>query len=484
MIMGIMAGYEPEKVLEFFEQICAVPHGSGNTKGISDFCVEFAKQRGLEYFQDETNNVVIIKEATKGYENADTVILQGHIDMVCEKTPDSDFDFLKDGLKLRFDGEWLSAENTTLGGDNGIAVAMAMAILDDNTLEHPRLEVIFTSDEEVGLDGANGLDMTKLKGRKLINMDSEEEGIITVSCAGGARANLSLKVSRKKVEGAVFNIAVGGLLGGHSGVDIHLGRASANRLIGRVLNEIKKNMPVSLVKIKGGSFDNVIASTAEAQVVVSRDNANRLAEVVAKFDAVIKNEYKTADKGVFIKAEKLADITAEAISEDETAKIIYMLIVTPQGVQMMSMDIEGLTQTSLNMGVIGMENDVFTQVFSVRSSVSSQKYALLDKLTLIAQSVGGEIDIYNEYPAWEYNESSQLRKLMVDTYEELNGKPMQIAATHGGLECGIFCGKLPDIDCVSVGPDMCDVHSVKERLNIPSVERLWKYLIEVLKRSK
>ena len=478
--MGIMNGYEPKKVLEFFEQICAVPHGSGNTKAISDYLVRFAEERGLRYTQDAENDVIIVKEASEGYENAETVILQGHIDMVCEKTADSQHDFKKDGLKLRFDGEWLSAENTTLGGDNGIAVAMMMAVLDDDTASHPRIEAVFTSDEEVGLDGAKAVDMSGLLGRRLINLDSEEEGVVTVSCAGGARAQCVLPVRTENAAGVISKISVGGLLGGHSGVDINLGRASANRLMGRVLLAISKKTPVRIVRIKGGSFENVISGFAEAEILTDAD----ICGIVADFDAIIKNEYKTTDPNAFIKAEKTDKTDAVAVTAEDTGKIIYMLTVAPQGVEAMSPDIEGLVQTSLNMGVIGLKNNEMEMTYSVRSSVSSQKYMLLDRLTLLMENLGGEAKIYNEYPAWEFNKDSALRQLITETYKDLFGKEMTVAATHGGLECGIFCGKVQGLDCVSVGPEMQDVHSVKERLNIPSVQRTWEYLLEVLKRMK
>lgn len=480
--MGILSSLEPRRVFEIFEQICAIPHGSGNTKQISDFCVDFAKERGLRYHQDEINNVVIYKEASAGCENAEPVILQGHLDMVCKKNDDLDFDFEKDGLRLAIDGDWIHASGTTLGGDDGVAIAIALAVLDTPGLVHPPLEILFTVDEETGMDGAQGMDGSLLRGRRMINLDSEAEGILTVSCAGGCKATCLLPVSRESCGLEQYRITISGLLGGHSGAEIDKGRASSNQLMGRLLGAAFRKLPFFLTDIFGGTVDNAIPSLSWAEVAIWQDDLDTLKAVVDEYLGIFRNEYAKADPDITIELEKVAAKKDTALSREDTEKIINALLVFPYGIQAMSMDIEGLVQTSLNLGILHMTENSCEMSFSVRSSVESQKRMLLERIETITDLLGGTVELFGDYPGWEFRQDSPLREIMIDAWNDLYGKKPSVEAIHAGLECGLFCGKLEGLDAVSCGPDMMDIHSPKERLCISSTERIWKFVCEVLRR--
>ena len=468
--MSIFEGLRPQAALKYFEEICAIPHGSRDTKRISDYCVRFAQAQGLRYVQDESNNVVIYKPATQGYEDHPTVILQGHLDMVCEKDADCDIDFSKDGLRLKHDGEYIFAEGTTLGGDDGIAVAYALAILADKELKHPALEAVFTVDEEIGMLGADAMDMSVLQGRRLLNCDSEDEGVLTVSCAGGATSKLTLPLCREKAEGKVWKVGVDKLIGGHSGVEINRGRANASK----ILAEILKELPVRLVRIDGGSKDNAIPRACTAYVL-----AEDLKEAfIAAAEKVKKTLPATETEAEFFCEEAKCDDLA--LTEEASKAFLGLLNALPNGVQAMSEDIEGLVQTSLNLGILKTHEDRATMTFSVRSSVNSEKAALIEKLKAVGANYGASYSQSGEYPAWEYRKDSPLRDVMVSAYEELCGKKPVVEAIHAGLECGIFCDRLPGLDAVSFGPQMHDIHTSRERLSIASVERTWDYLCRVL----
>ena len=481
--MAVLSGLEPKAVFAYFEKLCAVPHGSGNTKQISDLCVGFAKELGLKWRQDELNNVVIWKDASPGCENAPAVILQGHIDMVCVKTEDCAKDMAKEGLDLRTDGEWVWAEKTSLGGDNGIAVAMILAILADDSLSHPPLEVVFTVDEEVGLEGAFALDCSDLKGRKLVNLDSEEEGVFTVSCAGGVRLDGFLpgtKAPLDKEEG--YGISLEGLLGGHSGAEIHKGRASANQVMGRVLYSAMERFPgLRLADLQGGRFDNVICSRNHAKAALPADRAEEFEAFIREFDAVLKNEYAGCDGGVTLRCEKIA--LEEALSPETTANILRTLLAIPQGVQAMNVDFPGLVQTSLNMGVMELREDGLHFGISVRSCIATQKAMVVQRLKAILELGGGSFTLRGDYPGWQYDRNSALREEVLAAYKAICGKEGTIEATHGGLECGLFIEKLPGLDAVSFGPELHAVHSVKERLNVASTWRVYEVTRELLKRQ-
>lgn len=482
--MAVLSGLEPKAVFEYFEKLCAVPHGSHNTKQISDLCVSFAQELGLRWRQDEVNNVVIWKEASPGYEGAEPVILQGHIDMVCVKTEDCPKDMAKEGLDLVTDGEWVWADKTSLGGDNGIAVAMILAILADDTLPHPALEAVFTVDEEVGMDGAFALDCSDLKGKKLVNLDSEEEGVFTVSCAGGVRLDCFLPGKREPLSGETcYAVTLSGLLGGHSGGDIHRGRASANQVMGRVLYSAMERVPgLRLSDIRGGKFDNVICSRNDALVAVPAGQAEEFEAFVKEFDGVLKNEYAGVDDGLALCCEK--GEAEGALSRPATEHILRTLLVIPQGVQAMNVDFPGLVQTSLNLGVMGMETDGLHFSISVRSCIASQKAMMVQRLRAILEMGGGTVSERSDYPGWQYARQSALREDVLAAWKAVSGQEGKIEATHGGLECGLFIEKIPGLDAVSMGPELHDVHSTGEKLSVPSTKLTYELTCELLRRSK
>lgn len=465
--MRVLEKLEPIKVFSFFEDICSIPHGSGDTKRISDYCVDFAKERGLEYYQDELNNVIIKKGATKGYENHPAVILQGHLDMVCEKTPDCDIDFTKDPLRLKTDGEYIFAEGTTLGGDDGIAVAMALSVLDSD-LPHPPIEAVFTTDEETGMYGAEGLDTSLLNSRLLINIDSEDEGVLTVGCAGGARAEIELPFKRETAEGDFYKITVSGLLGGHSGVEINKGRLNSNKVLSEFLHYVND---FRLCDIGGGLKDNAIPVLSVCTISADCD-----------LDALAKEFLKTLERkndNVNITVERVGALPAA--TREFSKKAIDLLCELPNGVQAMSEDIEYLVETSLNLGILRVENGKMLASFSVRSSKNGEKNALLERLESIAAKYGAEYSSHGHYPAWEYRKNSPLRDKMCEVFDRLYGKKPEVVVIHAGLECGLFSDKMEGLDAVSFGPDMQDIHTPRERLSIASTARTYEYLCEILK---
>lgn len=482
--MRVCEQLEPKRVFAYFEEICGIPHGSGNTKAISDYCVSFAKEHHLKWIQDESNNVIIFKDGSKGYETAEPVIIQGHMDMVCEKENGVDIDFEKDGLNLYIDGDFLKAEGTTLGGDDGIALAYALAILEDDTLPHPPLEVVLTVDEEIGLLGAESIDLSMLKGRKLLNIDSDEEGIFLTSCAGGLRADCRIPVSRVQAEGTAYQIQVAGLKGGHSGSEISKERGNAIMLLGRVLYAVRQEIPFALADISGGLKDNAIPREATAAIFLPPEtDPQKLQEKIASLNETLKHEYQASDSGIQVCCQKTERKNTKAVNETSLTKILLMLCIMPWGVQHMSTEIPGLVETSLNPGIMTLEDDMFQLCFSVRSSVTSRKYDLTERLAFITEFLGGEIETHGDYPAWEYQAESPMRNLMAETYKDLFQEPPKLQAIHAGLECGIFSGKLEGLDCISFGPNNYDIHTPQERLSISSTQKIWKLLLEFLKRS-
>ena len=473
-----LAGLKPEAVFGYFEEICAIPHGSRNTKKLSDYLVGFAEAHGLAYIQDEMNNVILFAPGTCGMENHEPVIVQGHIDMVCEKEAACPIDMATEGLDVTHDGTFVYAKGTTLGGDDGIAVAMAMALLVDNTIPHPPLEVVLTTEEEIGLLGADAIDMSQLKGRVLINLDSEAEGVFTVSCAGGCTACITLPVERRAVYGPCIRLAVDGLKGGHSGADIHLKRANANKIMGEFMNRIQKIMPLCLTSLSGGAKDNAIPRSCQATLVAMGINLERINDIAAALQEEIRANYDEPE--VTVQAFDVDALGGNSLSTESTAKIISLLCSAPNGVQKWSADIEGLVQTSLNMGIAKL-GERFSATFSVRSSVNTEKQEVLDQLKALAEMLEGSYTQDGEYPAWEYRKESRLRDTMVRIYRDMFGQEPRVEAIHAGLECGLFSQKLPGLDCVSIGPQMHDIHTTRERLDIASTERTWNFLLEVLK---
>ena len=479
----VLPSLEPKKVFEFFEYLSSVPHGSGNTKAVSDLCVDFAREHGLEWYQDDSNNVIIKKPATKGYENAPALILQGHLDMVCAKEPDDPTDMSKVPIKLAVDGDWIHAVGTSLGGDDGIAVAMALAVLDSDTLKHPALECVFTTDEETGMFGAVALDCSKLNGKRMLNLDSEEEGMLTCGCSGGARVNCDISAERAdEGENAVrYFVKLGGLIGGHSGGDIDKGRANANKLLARFLYTAAEQLDIRLVAMHGGKFDNVITTEATAEISLPSSQKAAFEALAHAYDGIYKNEYSASDAGVFLTAEK-TDGTVAPVTAEDTARILTALILLPQGVQEMSMDIKGLVQTSLNLGILTLDDGDFHCSFAVRSSILTQKEMLITRVKAAVEAVGGTVTVSSAYPGWQFAKVSPIRDIVADVFAEVYGKPAGITATHGGLECGLFIEKIPGLDAVSFGPDLRDIHSVRERMSAASVKRMYDALVKILER--
>jgi len=477
MIASKLAGLQPASVFGYFEKLCSIPHGSGNTKAISDYLVSFAKEHNLRWIQDELNNVILFGEGTCGLENRPAVILQGHMDMVCEKDPDCPLDMSRDGLDVTHDGTYVFAKGTTLGGDNGIAVAYALALLADPTIPHPPLEVVVTVDEETGMEGAAGIDLSMLKGRTLINMDSEDEGIFTVSCAGGARSTVKLPVQRRAVYGPCVRLTVEGLQGGHSGVEIHKNRANANKVMGEFLSRVQKLMPLCITKLSGGAKDNAIPRSCQVTLVALGMYIERINEVAEQLQKEIRENYDEPE--AIIRGDDVDALGGNALTTESTAKVIALLNAVPNGVQSWSEDIPGLVQTSLNLGVATLDEEL-KLTFAVRSSVNAEKRQLLERLTEIAKFHDGSTSEMGDYPAWEYRKDSALRDTMISVYRKMFQKEPEVVAIHAGLECGMLSEKLPGLDCVSIGPDMVDIHTSREKLDIGSVERTWKYLLAVL----
>ncbi|MBR2311360.1 MAG: aminoacyl-histidine dipeptidase [Oscillospiraceae bacterium] len=473
-----LAGLKPENVFYWFERICAIPHGSGNTKKISDFLANFAAERGLKYAQDKLNNIIIWKPGTVGYENKQPVILQGHMDMVCEKDISCPIDMENDGLQIAHDGTFVFAKGTTLGGDDGIAVAYALALLDAADIPHSPLEVVITVDEETGMYGAAGIDLSEVKGRTLLNIDSEEEGVFTVSCAGGARATISLPLERRAVYGPCVRLTVEGLQGGHSGMEIHKKRANANKMMGEFLSRVQALMPLCITKLTGGAKDNAIPRSCQVTLVALGMYIERINDVAAQLQKEIREQYDEPE--AIVRGDDVDALGGNALTTECSAKVIALLNAAPNGVQSWSKDIEGLVQTSLNLGVAAMDEKL-DLTFAVRSSVNEEKRELLQQLRDLASMMGAGYAEAGDYPAWEYKQDSHLRDTMVGTYQQIYGKTPQIVAIHAGLECGLLSEKLPGLDCVSIGPNMKDIHTSREKLEIASVERTWSFVLEVLK---
>lgn len=481
--MSVLKNAKPERVFHYFELLSSVPHGSGNTGPISDLCVAFAKEKGLRYYKDSLNNVVIYKDAARGYEHCSPVILQGHLDMVIATDDSCTIDPEKEGLVLDTDGEWIWAKGTSLGADNAVAVAVIMAVLEDDSLLSPPIEAVLTVDEETGMDGAAGLDMTVLSGKRLINLDSEEEGVFCAGCAGGTRVNCTLDCSREELSDySYYNVSISGLAGGHSGVEIDKCRGSSNRLMGRMLSHVAERVALRLCSLEGGRLDNVIPRETVATVAVPTADEQAFLEMIEKYDAIYKSELATSDPGVFVKAEK-TDKTA-AVTREDTKKLLTVLYILPYHVQEMSADVAGLVQTSLNLGVLKLCENELKFSFAVRSSVASQKEELVRRVRTVVEFAGGKSECHGDYPGWQYAPVSPLRDTVLEAYKKLSGKDGEVVAIHAGLECGLFIEKIEGLDCISFGPDLRDVHSVRERLNIPSTERMYQLVCEILKNIK
>ena len=481
--MGVLSNLEPQNVFHFFEEITKIPHGSGNVGQISDYLVKFARDRGLFCIQDELKNIIIVKEAVPGYEDEPIVILQGHMDMVAVKKPDCDIDMAKEGLRIAVRGDEIYAQGTSLGGDDGIAVAYALALLDSDTIKHPRLEVIVTVDEEVGMDGARGIDLSMLTGNRMVNLDSEDEGIFLTSCAGGARVKGKLPLSEARRQGVAVEVTVGGLLGGHSGGEIHKERGNSNCLMGRLLYRLAETFDIGISRLQGGLADNAIPRETKAVLVVEERDKEAILDVVKTVEGEIRAELSSKDPGAFLAAGEGRPGSWLCTTAEDTAKAAAWLIALPNGVQAMSADMHGLVETSLNLGILSYEDGCLLADFSVRSSVESAKQALIDRLCAVIGLAGGSFSVSGDYPGWKYRKDSPLREKMTALYEKMYGKAPKVEAIHAGLECGILGSKIADLDCVSMGPDMKDIHTTEETLSISSTGRVWEFLVRLLEEK-
>lgn len=478
--MSILNGIEPKRVMKYFEDICSIPHGSGNTGKLADYCEKFAEEHSLECIRDEAGNIIIKKPRSEDCASDETVIIQGHLDMVCAKSGNREIDFENEGLKLVTDGDFIWADGTTLGGDDGIAVAMALAVLESDSITHPALECVFTVDEEVGMGGASVLDMDQLSGDMLLNIDSEDEGIFTVSCAGGAVVNIELPITRYSADrnerGKTYKINVHGLTGGHSGTEIDKGRENACILICRLLTSLDQHTQYELVSLSGGEKDNAIARSACAVIEVSDQASFNEAYKTVVSDYIMR--CGLAEPGLKIECDEY-ETDMQPIYSADKANILKTLCGMPNGVRKMSSEIKDLVETSSNMGVMQTDEESVRVVISVRSSVAEEKERLIDEICLMVSGIG-KYSVEGDYPAWEYKEDSRLREIAREVYVKQYGSEPEISAIHAGLECGIFCGKKEGLDCISFGPDIIDIHTPDEKLDIKSTERVYSFLVGLL----
>lgn len=487
--MGVLDGLKPAGVFRFFEEISRIPRGSGNEKQVSNYLKKFAEDRGLACIQDELNNIIIVKQATPGYEQEAPYILQGHMDMVTVKTPDCDIDLQKDPLRLCVKDGRVSAEGTSLGGDDGIAVAYILALLDAQEISHPRLEMVVTTEEETGLTGAHGIDLSMLHGRQLINLDNEEEGVIITSCAGGARVDVEMPLQWESIaakESSVLEISVQGLQGGHSGMEIDKGRGNANCLLGRILMAAAKENTVRLAALQGGQADNAIPREAGAVIVVTAKEQEQALARIEKETDKIKEELKAVDPGFCVVctespcSEGGQTKADRCLTETCTKQALSCLTSLPNGIIAMSRDVDGLVQTSLNLGIMRLGQETLQLSYAVRSSIDQEKEDLCKQMQETAGKTGAAVQVRSAYPGWAYRKESPLRDRLAAVYERMYGCRPQLQAIHAGLECGLLAAKIPGLDCVSIGPDMSDVHTTEESLSIESVGRVWEYLLAVL----
>lgn len=478
--MGVLTGLTPEPVFRYFEEICGIPHISHHEKELSDYCAAFARERGLFCAQDEMGNLIMIAEATPGYEEAEPIMLQGHLDMVGDKTAECELDMVKEPIRLRIDGDYIRAEGTTLGGDDGAAVAFALAVLDAEDIPHPRLEVVLTVCEEVGLLGASAMDLSPCRARRMLNIDSEIEGILTAGCAGGRRAHCRIPVRWTERTGVLCEWKLQGLLGGHSGTEIDKGRANANVLLGRFLQSLAGKVSFGLVFLEGGAKENAIPKDGKMALLADPEEIVRLREAAERFQKDMDAEYELADPDIRLELQADEERTCRVLDAQSFDRVLAALNLMPNGVQAMSMDLEGLVETSLNMGIVKLGEEELELYFSIRSSIASAKEYTARKVELLTKYLGGTVEFQGDYPAWTYARNSRLRDLCVDIFREQYGYEPKIQALHAGLECGILSGKIEGLDCISFGPDQLDIHTPNERLSISSVGRVWEFLKAIL----
>ncbi len=479
--MNKIINFEPQRVFHYFEEISTIPRGSGNCKKISDYCVAFAREHGLKVLQDEAANVIIYKPASLGYENAETIILQGHLDMVCQKTETSDVDFEKDGIPLYTEGDFVKAKDTTLGADNGIAIAMILAILESKDIAHPPIEAVFTTDEEVGMLGALELNMKNLKGKKMINLDAEDPKTLTVSCAGGCDFTMKIPVVRHLAHGQKVILSIKGLQGGHSGVEIHKGRVNANMLAGRILNYAKSIEDFAIISINGGDKGNAIPRSSTIELLV--EDAKHFCDKLKAYIAEVKEELSDREKDFVAELSITEETDASVLDSVSCDVLLFTLVCAPNGVISMSTSIENLVETSLNLGILNTAEKEITVLFSLRSNKKTAMKFLTEQLSRLAKQLKCEAEVLGEYPPWEYKKDSSLQNLYLETYREQFGEEAEVVALHAGLECGVFASAIQGLECIAIGPETLDVHTVSERLSISSTEKTYQFLLNLLKKN-
>lgn len=475
------------EILKWFEEVSKIPRCSKHEEKICQWLLDWANENDFQATKDKVGNVLIKVPASSGYENAPVVVIQGHVDMVCEKTPDSAHDFSKDPIKLVYDGEWLTADKTTLGADNGIAIAMAIVLALDKDTDHPPLELLFTVDEETGLTGANALEPGFIEGKILINVDSEDEGYFTVGCAGGMNTHLSLPLDFQSVpaDSQPYLLKAGGMKGGHSGIDINAEKANAIRVLGRVLHEIKKQVDVQLMDIKGGSAHNAIPRDAQAHMALTGDGAQEAKKILAELETVLRKEFKNTDPDIHLTLEpdKEGD-NNKALDSQSTDRVIELLLAVPHGVDAMSTDIENLVETSNNFASVKIEDNTLKILTSQRSSLDSRIKALTDRIESVVRLAGGEPWSGDGYPSWQPNMDSPLLKQSIELYERMFDKKPVVEIIHAGLECGIIGDKNPGMDMISIGPTLKYPHSPDEKIHIGTIGKVWDFLVALLKELK
>ena len=483
--MKVLQNLEPKAVFEYFEEISNIPRGSGNEKEISDYLLNFGKRLGLESIQDEALNIIIKKPGTKGYENAPTVIIQGHMDMVCEKNNGIEHDFEKDPLKLRIVDDYIYATDTTLGADNGIAVAYAMAILASDDIPHPPIEVLITTDEETGMSGAMAINKEHIDGKILINLDNEEEGYLLVSCAGGIRSNATIDVNYQAInDKKLIKINISGLKGGHSGMDIIKERGNSNKILGRILKGLLREVKFNLVSLNGGSKNNAIPREAEAVIAINVNDENIVVDIINNWNTIISNELRAQDPGLKIEASIYSNNEGKEFTDECTSKVVNLLYLYPNGINTKSTEIEGLVESSTNLGVLTTVDNKVIFDSAIRSSVPSLKEEIVLRSKTIVELLGGDFSTTSDYPAWEYNPNSKIREICQNVHKEMYGKEAEIVAIHAGVECGLFNEKLGNLDMISFGPNLYDVHTPEEHMSISSVRNCYEYLKAILKEIK
>ncbi len=476
LIFNLGSEIMENKVLYYFEEINKIPRGSGNEKAVSDYLVAFANERKLWVHQDDANNVIIKKAASAGKESSQTVVIQGHMDMVCEKNHDVIHDFEKDPIKVIYDGDFIHADGTTLGADDGIAVAMAMAILDDNTIAHPPIEVLITTDEEVGMIGAANVDSSLISGRVLLNIDSEEEGIFTVGCAGGRKTTTSIPVEYEDSHYKDYvKVVVTGLMGGHSGIDINKYRANANIIGARLADYILKNTDSALCDIHGGAKDNAIPR--EAQIIVSVKSIDELKKCVEEFEVLVKREYIDTENSIKIYCEEISD-SSKVMTAESAERVINAITLMPNGIQSMNMALN-MPESSNNVGIVSHKDGCVNIVCALRSEVSSKKDYMYSQICGLGKLCGGNTIYRGDYPSWVYNPVSELRDTMINVYKDMYGSTPKVETVHAGLECGLISEKIPDMDMVSFGPNLYDIHTPKEKASISSINRVYEFVLIV-----